>query len=82
MLPVEIPEGLTFDDILLLPGESDFMPKDANVSTYVTRTIRLNTPLVSAAMDTVTEARTAIAMAQTGGIGVIHSNLGIPAQAA
>jgi IMP dehydrogenase len=82
MLPVEIPEGLTFDDILLLPGESDFMPKDANVSTYVTRTIRLNTPLVSAAMDTVTEARTAIAMAQTGGIGVIHRNLGIPAQAA
>ena len=82
MLPVEIPEGLTFDDILLLPGESDFLPKDADVSTYVTRTIRLNTPLVSAAMDTVTEARTAIAMAQAGGIGVIHRNLGIPDQAA
>ena len=82
MLPVEIPEGLTFDDILLLPGESDFLPKDADVSTHVTRTIRLNTPLVSAAMDTVTEARTAIAMAQAGGIGVIHRNLGIPAQAA
>ena len=82
MLPAEIPEGLTFDDILLLPGESDFLPKDADVSTYVTRTIRLNTPLVSAAMDTVTEARTAIAIAQAGGIGVIHRNLGIPAQAA
>lgn len=82
MLPVEIPEGLTFDDILLLPGESDFLPKDADVSTRVTRTIRLNTPLVSAAMDTVTEARTAIAMAQAGGLGVIHRNLGIPAQAA
>ena len=82
MLPVEIPEGLTFDDILLLPGESDLMPKDADVSTYLTRTIRLNTPLVSAAMDTVTEARTAIAMAQAGGIGVVHRNLGIPAQAA
>ncbi len=82
MLPVEIPEGLTFDDILLLPGASDFLPKDADVSTYVTRAIRLNTPLVSAAMDTVTEASTAIAMAQAGGIGVIHRNLGIPAQAA
>ncbi len=82
MLPVEIPEGLTFDDILLLPSASDFLPKDANVSTSVTRTIRLNTPLVSAAMDTVTEARTAIAMAQAGGIGVIHRNLSIPAQAA
>ncbi len=81
MLPVEIPEGLTFDDILLLPGESDFLPKDADVSTHVTRTIRLNTPLVSAAMDTVTEARTAIAMAQAGGLGVIHRNLGIAAQA-
>ena len=82
MLPVEIPEGLTFDDILLLPGASDFLPKDADVSTHVTRTIRLNTPLVSAAMDTVTEARTAIALAQAGGIGVIHRNLGISAQAA
>lgn len=82
MLPMEIPEGLTFDDILLLPAESDLMPKDADVSTRLTRTIQLNTPLVSAAMDTVTEARTAIAMAQAGGIGVVHRNLGIPAQAA
>lgn len=82
MLPMEIPEGLTFDDILLLPAESDIMPKDADVSTRLTRTIQLNTPLVSAAMDTVTEARTAIAMAQAGGIGVVHRNLGILAQAA
>ncbi len=82
MLPMEIPEGLTFDDILLLPAYSDLMPKDADVSTRLTRTIQLNTPLVSAAMDTVTEARTAIAMAQAGGIGVVHRNLGMPAQAA
>lgn len=82
MPPAEIPEGLTFDDILLLPARSDFMPKDAEVSTHLTRTIRLNTPLVSAAMDTVTESRTAIAMAQAGGIGVVHRNLGVAAQAA
>jgi len=80
MFSPEIPEGLTFDDVLLLPGASDFMPKDANVKTMLTRTIELNVPLVSAAMDTVTEARTAIAMAQTGGIGIIHRNLSITAQ--
>lgn len=81
MFSPEIPEGLTFDDVLLLPAASDFMPKDADVKTLLTRTISLNVPLVSAAMDTVTEARTAIAMAQAGGIGVIHRNLSILAQA-
>ncbi len=81
MFSPEIPEGLTFDDILLLPGASDFMPKDADVRTALTRTLQLNVPLVSAAMDTVTEARTAITLAQAGGIGIIHRNLSIPAQA-
>ena len=81
MFSPEIPEGLTFDDVLLLPGASDFMPKDADVKTLLTRTIELNVPLVSAAMDTVTEERTAIAMAQAGGLGIIHRNLSISAQA-
>ena len=81
MLPAEIPEGLTFDDVLLVPAASDFMPKEADVSTALTRRITLNVPLVSAAMDTVTESRTAIAMAQAGGIGIIHRNLSIPVQA-
>lgn len=81
MFSPEIPEGLTFDDVLLLPGASDFMPRDADVRTSLTRTIELNVPLVSAAMDTVTEARTAIAMAQAGGLGIIHRNLSVPAQA-
>lgn len=81
MFTHDLPEGFTFDDVLLLPGESDFMPKDADCSTYLTRNIRLNIPLVSAAMDTVTESRTAIAMAQEGGIGVIHRNLSPAEQA-
>lgn len=81
MLPAEIPEGLTFDDVLLVPAASDFMPKEADVSTVLTRHITLNVPLVSAAMDTVTESRAAIAMAQAGGIGIIHRNLSITAQA-
>lgn len=81
MLPAEIPEGLTFDDVLLLPAAADFMPKAADVSTALTRRISLNVPLVSAAMDTVTESRAAIAMAQAGGIGIIHRNLSIHAQA-
>ena len=68
-------EGLAFDDVLLRPGYSTIMPSAANIATRLTRTIRLNIPLVSSAMDTVTEARLAIAMAQAGGIGVIHRNL-------
>src|SRR5262245_46100932 len=81
MLSLEIAEGLTFDDVLLVPAASDFMPKDAEVSTMLSRRIVLNVPLVSAAMDTVTEARTAIAMAQAGGIGIIHRNLSVAGQA-
>jgi IMP dehydrogenase len=76
-----IEECLTFDDVLLVPGYSDVLPKDVDVSTQLTRYIRLNIPLVSAAMDTVTESRTAICMAQEGGIGIIHRNLSIEDQA-
>jgi IMP dehydrogenase len=74
-------EGLTFDDVLLEPAYSDVLPKDVDVSTQLTRKIRINTPLVSAAMDTVTEARLAIAMARVGGIGIIHKNMSADAQA-
>ncbi|MGH7856982.1 MAG: IMP dehydrogenase, partial [Candidatus Binatia bacterium] len=81
MIPTEIPEGLTFDDVLLVPAASEILPKDADISTVLTRDIRLNIPLVSAAMDTVTEARTAIALAQEGGIGIVHRNLSVAAQA-
>ena len=81
MLDGPIPEALTFDDVLLLPGRSDVVPSRVDVATQLTRNIRLNIPLVSAAMDTVTESRLAIAMAQLGGIGVIHKNLSIEAQA-
>src|ERR1700686_4136401 len=73
--------ALTFDDILLVPRYSDVLPTQVDVSTRLTRNIRLNVPLVSAAMDTVTENRLAIAMAQHGGIGVIHKNLSIEEQA-
>jgi IMP dehydrogenase len=76
-----IEEGLTFDDLLLIPAFSEVMPSDVEVSTYLTPAIRLNIPLVSAAMDTVTEAKTAICMAQEGGIGIIHRNLGVAEQA-
>jgi len=82
MVPEKIPESLTFDDVLLIPAESGVLPREVEVSTNLTRTIRLNIPLISAAMDTVTEAQTAIAMAREGGIGVIHRNMSIPAQAA
>ena len=81
MIPNDVPEGLTFDDVLLVPGSSDLMPKDADVSTVLAREIKLAIPLVSAAMDTVTEARTAIALAREGGIGIIHRNLAVADEA-
>jgi IMP dehydrogenase len=78
---MEIREGLTFDDVLLEPGPSEVLPTQADTSTRLTRAIHLNIPLVSAAMDTVTESRLAIAMAQAGGLGVLHRNLGVEEQA-
>ncbi len=74
-------EGLTFDDVLLIPAKSDILPADINVSTRLTKKISLNIPLMTAAMDTVTEARMAIAIAREGGIGVVHKNMGIEEQA-
>jgi IMP dehydrogenase len=74
-------EGLTFDDVLLVPAHSLVLPRDVNLSTRISRNIQLNIPLVSAAMDTVTESRAAIAMAREGGIGIIHKNLSIQDQA-
>jgi IMP dehydrogenase len=78
---MEIREALTFDDVLLVPGASSVLPSTADTRTWVTQTIKMNIPLLSSAMDTVTEARMAIAMAQAGGMGVIHKNLGIEEQA-
>jgi len=75
-------EALTFDDVLLVPAHSAVLPKDVDLSTRLTRDIRLNLPIVSAAMDTVTEARLAIAMAQLGGIGIVHKNMSAERQAA
>ncbi len=74
-------EGLTFDDVLLRPAASSVMPAEVNLGTRLTRTIKLNMPIIASAMDTVTEARMAIAMAQNGGLGVIHRNLEPPEQA-
>ncbi|MEE1055689.1 MAG: IMP dehydrogenase [Acutalibacteraceae bacterium] len=74
-------EALTFDDVLLIPGESSVEPANVNISSQLTRKIRLNTPLVTAAMDTVTETKMAIAMAREGGIGIIHKNMTIEQQA-
>jgi IMP dehydrogenase len=79
---MQIREALTFDDVLLVPGASSVLPSQADTTTQVTKAIRLNIPLLSSAMDTVTEARMAIAMAQAGGIGVIHRNLDVDQQAA
>ncbi|SVE36321.1 uncharacterized protein METZ01_LOCUS489175, partial [marine metagenome] len=76
-----IGEGLTFDDVLLVPARSDVLPRGTDLSTQFTRNIRLNIPLISAAMDTVTESRMAIAMAREGGIGIVHKNLPPPVQA-
>ncbi len=70
-------EGLTFDDVLLVPAESAVLPNDVSTATRLTRTIVLEMPIVSAAMDTVTEARMAIALAREGGIGIVHRNLSI-----
>ncbi len=78
----KIEDTLTFDDVLLLPSYSEVHPSDVEVSTNLTSRIRLNVPIISAAMDTVTEAKTAIAMAEEGGIGIIHRNLDIASQAA
>lgn len=74
-------EALTFDDVLLLPAYSEVLPRDVDISTYLTKDLKLNMPLISAAMDTVTESATAITMAREGGLGVIHKNLSIEAQA-
>ncbi len=82
MIPEKMTESLTFDDVLLVPAESSILPRDVDVSTQLTGTIRLNIPLLSSAMDTVTEAQMAIAMAREGGIGIIHRNLPVAVQAA
>mgnify|MGYP001603444715 CR=1 FL=1 len=79
---MDIRLGLTFDDVLLQPAESDVLPSQADTSTVVTKQIRLNIPFMSSAMDTVTEADMAIVMAQLGGIGVLHRNLSVEEQAA
>ncbi len=76
-----VKEGLTFDDVLLIPAKSDVLPKDVDISTHLTKKIKLNAPIMSAGMDTVTEAKMAIAMARQGGIGIIHKNMSIAQQA-
>jgi IMP dehydrogenase len=81
MIHFPVPEALTFDDVLLLPAKSDIVPASADTTTRLTRNIELRVPLISAAMDTVTESRMAIAMAQQGGLGIIHRNLTIEQQA-
>ncbi len=81
MIQMPPEEGYSFDDVMLLPNYSDVLPKDVNVKTRLTRNITLNIPLVSAAMDTVTESRTAIAMARVGGLGFVHRNMSIESQA-
>src|SRR5689334_18824078 len=81
-LPTKIvTDGITFDDVLLIPRRSDFVPAEADTTTRLTRGIELHIPLISAPMDTVTEAALAIALAQEGGIGIIHKNLSVENQA-
>src|SRR3954470_6112122 len=79
--PKILHDGITFDDVLLIPARSDFVPSEADTRTRLTRTVELNIPLISAPMDTVTEAALAIALAQEGGIGIIHKNLSAENQA-
>ena len=81
MIHFPVPEALTFDDVLLIPGRSDVIPSDVSTRTQLTRVITLNVPIISAAMDTVTESRMAIAVAQQGGLGIVHRNLTIEQQA-
>ena len=73
-------EGLTFDDVLLIPAESDVLPSDVDVSVRLAKGITLNTPILTAAMDTVTESNMAIAIAREGGVGIIHKNMTIDAR--
>src|SRR5437763_15918591 len=79
--PKILHDGITFDDVLLIPARSAFIPTDADTHTRLTRSIELNIPLISAPMDTVTEAALAIALAQEGGIGIVHKNLSVENQA-
>src|SRR3977135_3839903 len=81
MIHFPVPEALTFDDVLLLPARSEVVPAQTNTQTQISRNIRLNIPIISAAMDTVTESHMAIALAQQGGLGIIHRNLTIDQQA-
>ena len=81
MLKIPPEEAYSFDDVLLIPGYSDVLPSDVNTSTRLTKNISLNIPIVSAAMDTVTESRTCITLAREGGIGFIHRNMSAQSQA-
>jgi IMP dehydrogenase len=81
MLDDHIVEALTFDDLLMVPAESNILPRDVDTASLLTNNISLNIPIISAAMDTVTESRTAICLAQEGGMGIIHRNMSIERQA-